>query len=62
MLTNPLGGGKTELRKSDVKSREASKVSPMPEGLLNTLDRAEILDLLAYLISNGKPEAPAFKP
>ena len=61
VLTDPLGGGKTELRKPDVKSREASKVSPMPEGLLNTFDKGEILDLLAYLISNGKPDAPAFQ-
>jgi hypothetical protein len=33
----------------------------MPEGLLNTFDRGEILDLLAYLISNGKPDAPAYQ-
>lgn len=62
VLTDPLGGGKTELKKAEVKSRQASKISPMPEGLVNTFDRGEILDLLAYLISNGKPDAPAFKP
>lgn len=61
VLTDPLNGGKSELRKADVKSREASRISPMPEGLLNTFDRGEILDLLAYLLSNGKPDAPAYQ-
>ena len=39
-------------RKS-LKSLEPSKVSPMPEGLLNMLKKEEILDLLAYVLSAG---------
>ncbi|HTH49834.1 MAG TPA: c-type cytochrome [Candidatus Limnocylindria bacterium] len=61
VLTDPLNGGKTEVKKAAVKSREASKISPMPEGLLATFSKDEILDLLAYLLSNGKEDAPAFK-
>src|SRR5262249_33994801 len=35
----------TRIRKKDVDEKVASKISPMPEGLLNTLTRDEILDL-----------------
>ena len=41
------------LRKSDIRRRELSKVSNMPAGILNTLQESQILDLLAYLISDG---------
>ncbi len=34
--------------------------SPMPTGLLVTLTREEILDLVAYVAANGKEDAPAF--
>ena len=30
-----------------------AKVSMMPQGLLNTLDEEEVLDLMAYLLSRG---------
>ena len=33
----------------------------MPEGLLNTMTREEILDLIAYIISGANPEHPAFR-
>jgi putative heme-binding domain-containing protein len=35
--------------KSQVEERVASRVSPMPAGLVNVLEREEILDLLAFL-------------
>ena len=38
-----------------------SPVSMMPEGLLDTLDRDEILDLIAYLLSRGERNDPMFK-
>jgi putative heme-binding domain-containing protein len=41
------------VRRSDIQSIEPSKTSPMPEGLLNTLNQEEILDLLAFLLSGG---------
>ncbi len=61
VLTDPLNNGKTEVKKADVKSKTASKISPMPEGLLGSFTKDEILDLLAYLLSNGKADAAAFK-
>jgi putative heme-binding domain-containing protein len=44
-----------------VKSIEPSKVSMMPEGLVNMLKQDEILDLLAYLVSGGDPKHAAFQ-
>ena len=57
---NPFVALTTPINKSDIKSRELSKVSPMPTGLLNTFTKEEILDLLAYLESMGDPKHPNF--
>ena len=45
----------------DLVSIEASPLSMMPPGLLNTMSKEDILDLLAYLISGGDPESSAFE-
>jgi putative heme-binding domain-containing protein len=50
-----------EIKKSDIDKRAASKVSPMPNGLLDGLTHEEVLDLLAYLESMGKPTAKNFR-
>lgn len=53
--------GKTvAIKKSDIARVTPSDVSPMPTGLLITLSRDEILDLLAYLVSQGNPKHKAF--
>lgn len=44
-----------------IKSIEASKISLMLPGLLNTLKEDEILDLVAYLLSGGDRNAAAFR-
>ena len=49
------------VNRKDVKSIEPSKISPMPEGLLNTLKQDEILDLMAFLLSAGNREAKYFR-
>jgi mono/diheme cytochrome c family protein len=41
--------------------REVSALSAMPEGLLDTLSRAEIAELLAYLESAGDPQSPVYQ-
>ena len=51
-----------EVRKTDIARRVPSRVSPMPDGLLNNLTSEEILDLLAYLESGGNERAANFKP
>ena len=33
----------------------------MPQGLLNTLDRDEVLDLVAYLLSRGDRDMAVFR-
>jgi putative heme-binding domain-containing protein len=43
--------GNIEIPKGDIQSFEESKLSPMPTGLLDGFNEAEILDLLAYLNS-----------
>ncbi len=43
-----------------IDERYFSTTSTMPDGLLDTLQKSEILDLLAYLIADANPEHPAF--
>jgi putative heme-binding domain-containing protein len=54
-------GDFTNVRRSDIVKIEPSKISPMPEGLLNTLKQDEILDLMAFLLSRGDRNAAVFK-
>jgi len=61
VLVNPLANVNTEVKKSDVVKRAPAKVSMMPEGLVNTLTKDEILDMLAYIESAGKPNSPLFQ-
>ncbi len=61
VMTDPIKQTKVEVRKSDVTGRRASKISPMPEGLVNFMTRQEIFDLIAYLESGGKKTYAAFK-
>ena len=61
VLVNPLTGDRAEVQKADIQKRQASQISPMPTGLVSILTKDEILDLLAYLESGGKENAPAFK-
>ena len=53
--TNPLRPDQlVEVNKIDIAERRFSEVSSMPEGLLNSLTKKEILDLLAYIETGGK--------
>lgn len=40
------------IRKAEIRERTLSKTSNMPTGMLNTLEETQILDLLAYLLSD----------
>ena len=61
LVPNQLTGDKVSVKKSDIQSRAPSKLSPMPEGLINILTKDEILDLLAYIESAGKKTHAAFQ-
>jgi putative heme-binding domain-containing protein len=49
-------GRMTNVRRADIESMEPSKVSPMPEGLLNSLHADEIQDLIAFLFTRGETQ------
>ena len=62
VVENMLEPGRmTSLRREDIEAMEESKVSMMPEGLLNSLTPPEIQDLAAFLLSRGDSNAPAFR-
>jgi putative heme-binding domain-containing protein len=50
----------TNVKRQDIVSIEPSKVSMMPEGLLNYFKQDEIQDLVAYLLSRGERSAKVF--
>ncbi len=62
VIENMLDPGRfTRVRRSDIESIEPSKVSMMPQGLLNTLTVEEIQDLFAYLMARGDRNHAMFR-
>jgi hypothetical protein len=62
VLTDPFNPDvKQRVKKTEIASRKPGKLSLMPEGLVDTLSREEILDLLAYIRSGGNTKDAAFK-
>ena len=61
LRTSPLKPDQVTVKKSDIVLRKLSKTSPMPEGLVNTFKKDEILDLIAYLESAGNSAHADFK-
>jgi putative heme-binding domain-containing protein len=60
--TNMLDpNAQVRVNRKKVESIETSKVSPMPDGLLDTLKEDEIADLVAFLLSRGDRKAKYFK-
>jgi putative heme-binding domain-containing protein len=47
------------LKKSEIKARQPQTSSPMPVGLLNSLSKSQIMELLAYIESGGKVDPHA---
>ena len=55
IATEPTNLDQTrKVKKDDILTYQSSPTSPMPEGLLDTFTRGEILDLLAFLRSDAK--------
>jgi putative heme-binding domain-containing protein len=54
-------GRMTNVRRTDIESIEPSKVSMMPEGLLNSLKPEEIQDLVAFLFSRGGTQQAMYR-
>ena len=57
----PTAAQVQKVARTAIKSRKPSALSLMPAGLLNALDKEQILDLLAYLLAGGSPDHAAFK-
>jgi putative heme-binding domain-containing protein len=51
----------TNVNRNLIESIEPSKISMMPEGLIDTLGREDILDLVAYLYSRGDANHKMFR-
>jgi uncharacterized repeat protein (TIGR03806 family) len=62
VVVRPLSGTEQAITipKNQITRRTLSRISNMPAGIANTLTQSQILDLLAYLISNGNSADPAF--
>ena len=54
-------GTEKKVAKNLIVGRRLSPVSIMPVGLLNKLDKEQILDLLAYVLASGNAQHDAFK-
>ncbi|WZO95955.1 GDSL-type esterase/lipase family protein [Isosphaeraceae bacterium EP7] len=62
VVENPLAKATPlVVKKSDVVARKRLNTSIMPKGLLDTLNREEILDLIAYIVAKGDKAHPLFK-
>lgn len=62
VMTDSLDPTKlVEFAKSAVELHKPSPLSPMPKGLVDTLTKDEILDLLAYLNAAGRKGHPSFR-
>ena len=54
-------GDTVSIDRKDIKDISPSTVSMMPPGMLYTMTKDDVLDLLAYLLSKGNPDDPMFK-
>lgn len=60
IVVNPINDQRQEIPKKNIARRSVSKISAMPEGLLNVLTRDEILDLIAFITADGKASAAIY--
>ncbi|HEV7402670.1 MAG TPA: c-type cytochrome [Chthoniobacteraceae bacterium] len=62
VMTSPFSDVQTPVDVAQIKSRKPFNVSMMPPGLINALNKDELLDLIAYLQSGGNEKDKAFAP
>lgn len=61
IVENPLvQSSTTTISKDDIDERRASTVSIMPKGLLDTMTKDEIFDLIGYIIARGDEQHPLY--
>jgi putative heme-binding domain-containing protein len=54
LATDPFAEERVEIARGQIRRLRTSETSPMPEGLLDRLPRLEVLDLIAYLLTDGR--------
>jgi putative heme-binding domain-containing protein len=59
--TDPLTAASVTIDRNAIEASRPAEVSPMPNGLVDTLTADEIFDLLAYLRAQGDPTNGAFR-
>ncbi len=63
VVTDPFDANKVvTIKKDDIDELRPSPTSLMPENLLDRLNRDEVLDLIAYMLSRGNPSDRMFQP
>ncbi|MDX1963882.1 MAG: GDSL-type esterase/lipase family protein [Pirellulales bacterium] len=61
VIENPLAKADTrDIRPREIAERQKLPTSMMPKGLLDKLSRDEILDLMAYILSQGDAKHPVY--
>jgi putative heme-binding domain-containing protein len=58
--SSPLSSETETVAKGEIAIRRPSKLSIMPQGLIDVLSEDDVLDLLAYIRSAGNPKDPSF--
>jgi len=62
VIQNGLEADKfTKIKVSDIDSKQASKLSMMPSGTIDTMNAEEVKDLLAYFISQGSSRHAVYR-
>ena len=58
-MLNP--SAQVSVNRTKIEETRPSPISMMPEGLLSTLDKEEVVDLVAYLLSRGDRDSKLFR-
>jgi putative heme-binding domain-containing protein len=62
LMTSPLAPDDlTAVNSADVKSRKPFNISMMPPGLINSMNKDELLDIIAFMVSGGNPKDKVFQ-
>ena len=60
LVLNTDPNQRVTIDRNSIEELVVSKISPMPAGLFNRLTKAEILDLIAYVVAKGDPKHKLF--
>jgi mono/diheme cytochrome c family protein len=62
IVVDPLAKDQiTVINQDEIDARKRAKQSQMPAGMMDKLSREEIIDLIAYVLSNADPKHKMFE-